>query len=175
MTDVIVALVWVQVGGNIWLAFILQVFYLRVYREPFLRFWSLSFAVVGLALSWQLALRVPSSGELITSHAPYLFGMAQFPMIVLATLSLKRPVPSRRRQMLVMAGVIAVLLVLFLVTARMIADPMELARSLRCERQVLSAVVGAWFSIAFWRRHHLARSVGGRVTTLFIALFALHT
>ena len=174
MTDVIVALVWVQVGGNIWLAFILQLVYLRVYREPFLRFWSLSFAVVGLALSWQLALRPLSSGELITSHAPYLFGMAQFPMIVLATLSLKRPVPSRRRQMLVMAGVIAVLLVLFLVTARMIADPMELARSLRCERQVLSAVVGAWFSIAFWRRHHLARTVGGRVTALATALYALH-
>ena len=84
MSDVFVTLLWVQVGGAIWLAFILQLVYVRVYREPFLRFWSLSFAVLGLALALQLATRSRSSGELITSAVPYLLGMPQFPLIVLA-------------------------------------------------------------------------------------------
>jgi len=79
MSDVFVTLLWVQVGGAIWLAFVLQLVYLRVYREPFLRFWSLSFAVLGLALALQLSMRIPSSGELITSTVPYLLGMPSFP------------------------------------------------------------------------------------------------
>ena len=78
MSDVFITLLWVQVGGLIWLAFVLQLVYWRVYREPFLRFWSLSFAVLGLALALQLAMRAPSSGDLITSPIPYLLGMPQF-------------------------------------------------------------------------------------------------
>ena len=174
MSDAFVTLLWVQVGGLIWLAFVLQLVYLRVYREPFLRFWSLSFAVLGLSLALQLAMRPPSSGELITSLVPYLLGMPQFPLMVLATLSLEPPVPSGRRQMLLMAGILAGLVVLCLVTVRVAADPLQLARSLRFERQVLAAATNAWFSIAFWRKHHLARTAGGRVTALFSALYALY-
>ena len=174
MSDVFVTLLWVQVGGTIWLAFILQLVYLRVYREPFLRFWSLSFAVLGLALALQLAMRPSFSGELITSTVPYLLGMPQFPLIILAALSLKPPFPSQRRQMLLLAGILAGLVVLCLVTVRMAADPMRMARSLRFERQVLGAVASGWFSGAFWRRHYLARTAGGRVTALFSALYTLY-
>ena len=174
MTDVYVTLLWVQVAGLIWLAFVVQLAYLRVYREPFLRFWSLSFAVLGLAMCWQLALRRPLSTEIVTSPVPYLLSMLQFPLIVLAALSLKPPVPSLRRQMLVLAGISACLLVLFLVTSRVAADPLTLARTLRFERQVLGAVASGWFSSAFWRKHYLARTLGGRVTALFSALYTLY-
>jgi PAS domain S-box-containing protein len=174
MSDVFVTLLWVQVGGTIWLALILQLVYLRVYREPFLRFWSLSFAVLGLALALQLATRIPSSGELITSPIPYLLGMPQFPLIILAALSLKPPIPSRRRQMFLLAGILAGLVVLCLVTVGIAGDPLKMARSLRFERQVLGAVASVWFTSAFWRRHYLARTAGGRVTALFSALYALY-
>ena len=174
MSDVFVTLLWVQVGGAIWLAFILQLVYVRVYREPFLRFWSLSFAVLGLALALQLATRAPSSGELITSTVPYLLGMPQFPLIVLAALCLKPPFPSPRRQMLLLAGILAGLVVLCLVTVRMAADPLHMARSLKFERQILGAVASGWFTGAFWRRHYLARTAGGRVTALFSALYTLY-
>jgi PAS domain S-box-containing protein len=174
MSDAFVTLLWVQVGGTIWLAFILQLVYWRVYREPFLRFWSLSFAVVGLALALQLAMRIPSSGELITSTIPYLLGMPQFPLIVLAALSLKPPVPSQRRQMLLLAGILAGLVVLCLVTVRMAPNPLMMARSLRFERQVLGAVASAWFTVAFWRGHYLARTAGGRVTAFFSAIYTLY-
>ena len=174
MSDVFVTLLWVQVGGAIWLAFVLQLVYLRVYREPFLRFWSLSFAVLGLALALQLATRIPSSGELITSPIPYLLGMLQFPLIILAALSVKPPVPSPRRQMLLLAGILAGLVVLCLVTVGMAPEPLKMARSLRFERQVLGAVASAWFTGAFWRKHYLARTAGGRVTALFSALYSLY-
>jgi len=174
MSDAFVTLLWVQVGGAIWLAFILQLVYLRVYREPFLRFWSLSFAVLGLALALQLAMRLPSSGELITSPIPYLLGMPQFPLIILAALSVKPPVPSQRRQMLLLAGILAGLVVLCLVTVRMSPGPVKMARSLRFERQVLGAVASVWFTGAFWRKHYLARTAGGRVTALFSALYTLY-
>jgi PAS domain S-box-containing protein len=174
MSDVFVTLLWVQVGGTIWLAFILQLVYLRVYREPFLRFWSLSFAVLGLALALQLAMRAPSSGDLITSPIPYLLGMPQFPLIILAALSVRPPIPSRRRQMFLLAGILAGLVVLCLVTVGTAGDPLKMARSLRFERQVLGAVASVWFTSAFWRRHYLARTAGGRVTALFSALYALY-
>jgi PAS domain S-box-containing protein len=174
MSDVFITLLWVQVGGTIWLALILQLVYLRVYREPFLRFWSLSFAVLGLALALQLATRIPSSGELITSPIPYLLGMPQFPLIILAALSLKPPIPSRRRQMFLLAGILAGLVVLCLVTVGIAGDPLKMARSLRFERQILGAVASVWFTSAFWRRHYLARTAGGRVTALFSALYALY-
>ena len=174
MSDVFVTLLWVQVGGTIWLAFILQLVYLRVYREPFLRFWSLSFAVLGLSLALQLSMRIPSSGELITSPVPYLLGMPQFPLIILAALSVKPPVPGQRRQLLLLVGIMAGLVVLCLVTVRMATDPFTMARSLRFERQVLGAVASVWFTGAFWRKHYLARTAGGRVTALFSALYALY-
>ena len=174
MSEAFVTLLWVQVGGAIWLAFILQLVYVRVYREPFLRFWSLSFAALGLALALQLVMRSPSSGELITSVVPYLLGMPQFPLIVLAALSLKPPFPSQRRQMLLLAGILAGLVVLCLVTVRMTTDLVQMARSLRFERQVLGAVASVWFTGAFWRKHYLARTAGGRVTALFSALYALY-
>ena len=174
MSDVFVTLLWVQVGGAIWLAFVLQLVYLRVYREPFLRFWSLSFAVLGLALALQLSMRIPSSGELITSTVPYLLGMPQFPLIILAALSLKPPVPSPRRQMLLLAGILAGLVVLCLVTVGMGPEPLKMARNLRFERQVLGAVASAWFTGAFWRKHYLARTTGGRVTALFSSLYTLY-
>ena len=174
MSDVFVTLLWVQVGGTIWLAFILQLVYLRVYREPFLRFWSLSFAVLGLALALQLAMRPASSAELITSPIPYLLGMPQFPLIILAALSVKPPVPSQRRQLLLLVGITTGLVVMCLVTVRMATDPFTMARSLRFERQVLGAVASVWFTGAFWRKHYLARTAGGRVTALFSALYALY-
>jgi PAS domain S-box-containing protein len=168
---------WVQVGGVIWLAFVLQAVYLRVYREPFLRFWSLSFAVLGVALSFsalQLGLRPPFPGELIASYGPYFLGIPQFPLIVLAALSVKQPLPSRRREMVLLAEIFAGVLVLYSVTAIVAADPLKLAECLRFERQVLGAVASAWFSIAFWRKHHLARTAGGRVTVSFTALYTVH-
>ena len=167
-------LLWVQVGGTLWLAFILQLVYWRVYREPFLRFWSLSFAVLGLALALQLAMRAPSSGDLITSPIPYLLGMPQFPLIILAALNLKPPIPSRRRQMFLLAGILAGLVVLCLVTVGIAGNPPKMARSLRFERQILGAVASVWFTSAFWRRHYLAHTAGGRVTALFSALYALY-
>jgi len=174
MSDVFITLLWVQVGGLIWLALVLELVYLRVYREPFLRFWSLSFAVLGLSLALQLAVRPPSSRELITSFVPYLLGMPQFPLIVLAALCLKPPFPSPRRQMLLLAGILAGLVVLCLVTVGIAGDPLKMARSLRFERQILGAVASVWFTSAFWRRHYLARTAGGRVTALFSALYALY-
>jgi PAS domain S-box-containing protein len=174
MSDVFITLLWVQVGGLIWLALVLELVYLRVYREPFLRFWSLSFAVLGLSLALQLAVRPPSSRELITSFVPYLLGMPQFPLIVLAALNLKPPIPSRRRQMFLLAGILAGLVVLCLVTVGIAGDPLKMARSLRFERQILGAVASVWFTSAFWRRHYLARTAGGRVTALFSGLYALY-
>jgi PAS domain S-box-containing protein len=165
---------WVQVVGQLWLSFIVQLVYLRVYREPFLRLWSLSFAFLGLALGFQIALRSPYSKELITAPAPYLIGLLQFPLIVLAALSIKPRGPSLRRQVLLVTGMMAGLVSLFLVTASAVPDLDRLARVLRLERQSVGAVAMAWFAIAFWRGHPLARTVGGRVTALFTGLYAVH-
>jgi len=174
MSDAFVVLLWVQAGGAFWLAFILQLGYRRVYREPFLHFWSLSFVVMGVSLVAQLAVLPPSPKELFTSPIPYLLGIPQFPLVILAALSLKPPAPSRRRQILLVASIVAGLLVLYLVTDRMIADPLKLARTVRFERLVLGVAAGAWFCAAFWRWHSLARTAGGRVTVLFTALRVLH-
>ena len=174
MTDVWKALEWVQVGGVVWLAFILQLVYLRVYREPFLRFWSLSFCLLAVSITGQLTAQHPGSTEIVASRAFYLIGMPQFPLIVMAALSLQPRTNGKRRQVLLLAGLLAGLVVLFFATTMTIADPVKLARMLRCERQIVGAVSGAWFSVAFWRHHHLARTVGGRVTALFTAIYALH-
>jgi PAS domain S-box-containing protein len=177
MTDVFVALLWLQAGSAIWLAFILQLIYRRVYRELFLLFWALSFAVLGLVLCFsalQLAFRPPFPGRLIVSSIPYVLGLPQFPLVALAALSLKPPPLSRRRQILVLAGIMAGLLVLCLATAMIADDPLKLAQSLRFQRQALGAAVSAWFTIAFWREHRLARTAGGRMTVLFTAIWSLH-
>jgi PAS domain S-box-containing protein len=163
---------WVQVGSATWLAFILLLVYLRVYREPSLRFWSFSFAALALSLIWQLGVQPPFSEEIL-SWPPYLLGLLQFPLIVLAAINLKSAVPNRRRQMLLLAGLICGALVLCLATRVIVTDFLKLARILRFERQVEGAAASAWFSIAFWRRHYLARTAGGRATAFFTGLYAL--
>jgi PAS domain S-box-containing protein len=178
MTGVFVALLWVQVGSVIWLAFVLHVMYRRVYRELFLFYWSLSFAVLGLVEAYaalQLALRPPFPGQLIGSSVLYVIGVPQFSLVALAAISLQPPAPSRRRQALLLAWITAGLLALCLLTAIVAPYPLQLAQSLRFERQVLGALTNAWFSAAFWRKHHLARTAGGRVTVLFTAIWALHS
>jgi len=177
MTGVFVALLWLQAASAMWLAFVLLVMYRRVYRELFLFYWSLSFAVLGPVLSFsalQLAFQPPFPGQLIASYVPYVLGIPQFPLVALAALSLQPPVPSRRRQVNLLAGIMAGLLAMCLITAIMAANPLQLAQSLRFERQVLGAAVNAWFTLAFWREHRLARTAGGRVTVLFTALWSLH-
>jgi PAS domain S-box-containing protein len=170
----VVTLFWVQVSGQIWLAFILYLVYRRVYREPFLRLWALSFAVLGLALALQLAFHSPSSKELITAPVPYLFGMLQFPLIALAALSLAPPLLSQRRQLIVSAWTLAGLFLLWLVTSKVFPDASKLAQALRVERHMLGAIALTWFTIAFWRKHNLAHTVGGRVMIFFTAAHALH-
>jgi PAS domain S-box-containing protein len=96
-------------------------------------------------------------------------------LVALAAISLQPPVPSRRRQALLLAWIMGGLLVLCLLTAIVAPNPLQLAQSLRFERQVLGALTNAWFSTAFWRKHYLARTAGGRVTALFTALWALHS
>jgi PAS domain S-box-containing protein len=171
MPDVLVTLSWVQVCGAIWLAFILLLVYQRIYREPFLRLWSFSFAVLGLSLSWQLA--APHFSRELVGWGAYVLGVPQFPLIVLAAMNLKAPFPSQRRQTILLAGMVAGLLALLLVTGRLAANPVNLDRDLRFERQVVGALASAWFPIAFWRGHYLARSLGGRVTVMFTALYAI--
>jgi len=172
MAEIVETLLWVQVGSAIWLAFVLLFVYLRFYREPSLRYWSLSFAVLALSLVWRLAAQQPSSEEIL-SWPPYLLGMLQLALIALAAIDLRQPVPSRRRQMFLLAGLIAGALVVCLATCGLVADPLKLARALRFERQLEGAAAGAWFSIAFWRQHSLARTIGGRATAVFTALYAV--
>jgi len=78
MADIVATLLWVQVGSAAWLFFILLLVYLRVYREPSLRFWSLSFAMLALSLVWQLIAPPPSAGELL-SWPSYALGWASIP------------------------------------------------------------------------------------------------
>ena len=172
MADIVATLLWVQVGSAAWLFFILLLVYLRVYREPSLRFWSLSFAMLALSLVWQLIAPPPSAGELL-SWPSYALGMGQYPLIVLAAINLKPPVPSRRRQTLLLAGLAAGALLLCLATCWIPTGRPNVARILRFERQMEGAAAAAWFSIAFWRKHYLARTAGGRTTVLFTALYAL--
>jgi PAS domain S-box-containing protein len=69
-----------------------------------------------------------------------------------------------------MAGLIA----LYLVTASMAPDALQLAHNIRLERRFMDALAEGWFAIAFWRRHPLARSVGGRVIVSFTVAYTLH-
>jgi hypothetical protein len=94
-----VILLWVQAGSAVWLAFVLQLVYRRVYRELFLHFWSLSFAVMGISMAAQLAVRPRSSPELFSSLFLYLLGTPQPALVILAALSLKPPALSRQRQL----------------------------------------------------------------------------
>lgn len=171
MAEIVGTLLWVQMGSAIWLAFILLFVYLRFYREPSLRFWSLSFAVQALLLVWRMAAQ-PSSGEVL-SWPPYLLGTLQLSLIALAAIGLRQPVPSPRRQTFLLAGMVAGALVLCLATRGIAAGPGELVRVLRFERQLEGAAASAWFSIAFWRGHRLARTAGGRATFVFTALYAV--
>jgi len=171
MAEIVGTLLWVQVGSATWLAFILLLVYLRFYRELFLRFWCLSFAALALSLVWRLV-TPPASGEM-PAWPPYLLGVVQLALIAMAAIHLRQPVPSRRRQMLLLAGMLAGMLAVWLATATMAADPLKLARDLRFERQLEGAAAGAWFSIAFWRQHPLARTIGGRATALFTAFYAV--
>jgi PAS domain S-box-containing protein len=130
---------------------------------------------MGLCISaLQVVFWPPFPGQLVASPLVYVFGMLQFPLIVLAALSLKPPLPSRRRQLLLLAGMAAGLFVLFLAMPATAANPLNLVLRLRLERQVLSALANGWFTIAFWRKHYLARTVGGRLTVLFTGLWSLH-
>jgi PAS domain S-box-containing protein len=175
MTETSVILYWVQAGAALWLAFILRLVYRRIHREPFLHFWSLSFAVMGVAMVMQLAVLPPSPPqELFTSWVLFVLGMPQLPLVVLATLSLKSPVLPRRRQADVFGGILAAMLLLYLLTDLTSGDALGRLRAQRFERLVLNATAGFWFSAAFWRRHYLSRSVGGRVVVLFTALRAMH-
>ena len=174
MTDVFVALWWVQVGGAIWLAFVLELVYRRVYREPFLRYWALSFAALGSSLAWNLVWRRPNSTEVITSFGAYVAGLSQFALIALAALSLDLATRSLRRQMLLGAGIFAGLVALSVVTAWMVPGDVELRRTIRFERHLEGTVALAWFAFAFWRRHPLARTVGGRATVFFTVLYSVH-
>jgi PAS domain S-box-containing protein len=175
MSETSLTLFWVEAGGAFWLAFILQLVYRRIYREPFLHYWSLSFAVMGVSLAAQLAVVPASAPELFSSPLLYLLGIPQFPLIILAALSLRKPAPSRRREIFVFTGIIAAMIVLYLVTAQTITDPLMNAQAQRFERLVLNVTASLWFCVAFWRKHYLARSVGGQVTVLFTGLRALHS
>jgi PAS domain S-box-containing protein len=148
--------------------------YRCVYREQFLYFWSLSFAILGVSLSFQLATLPSLQGELIGPHIPYLLGILQFPLVWLAILSLKPPSISLRRQIIVLAWGISGLTILYLATVMVAPDPFKLAQVLRVERSVLSSGFGVLFCIAFWRRHYLARTTGGQIIILFTALRAIH-
>jgi PAS domain S-box-containing protein len=175
MTEVFQALDWVSVGGVIWLAFILQLVYLRVYREPFLRLWSFSFAVLAIQRTGQLLTVHPSSPEIVGSAIPVLIGIPQFVLIAAAALSLKPPTDGgRRRGAWLLAGITAGLFGLFLVTAMVDHDPLRLGRDLRLDRHLEGAATGVWFALAFWRYHPLARTVGGRVLVSLNALHAVH-
>jgi PAS domain S-box-containing protein len=175
MTETNVILYWVQAGAALWLAFILQLVYRRIHHEQFLHFWSLSFAVMGVVMMLQLAiLPSPPPPELFTSTLLFLLGTPQLPLIVLAVLSLKSPVLTRRKQAVVFGGILAAVLLLYLLTEVTIGDPLARMRAQRFERLVLNSTAHFWFCAVFWRRHYLARSVGGRVVVLFTALRALH-
>jgi PAS domain S-box-containing protein len=172
MANIGTTLLWVQVGSAAWLASILLLVYLRVYREPALRYWSISFAVLAVSLVWQLVMP-PHSPEQLLSWPSYLLGMCQYPLIVLAAINLKPPFPSRRRQMLLLAGLVAGALVLSLATCSLPIDRRNLPGILRFERQLEAAAAAAWFCIAFLRKHYLARTVGGWTTVVFTALYAV--
>jgi PAS domain S-box-containing protein len=174
MSGAVVTLLWVQTGSAFWLAFVLQLVYRRVYRELFLHFWSLSFAVMGLALAAQLAVVPPSSPELFTSIPLYLLGIPQFPLVILAALSVEPPAPTRRRQLAVLLGTTAALVILCLATAWAIPEPLTMARAQRAERLALNVGAAIYFCVVFWRKHYLAHTTGGRVTVFFTALRALH-
>ncbi len=174
MSGAVVALLWVEAGSAFWLSFVLQLLYRRVLREQFLSLWSLSFAVMGIALAAQLAVVPPSAPQLYTSFLLYLLGTPQMPLVVLAALSLRSPAPSRRRQLAILAGAIAGLIVLSMVTAWAISDRRAMAEAQRVERLVVNSGAAVFFCVEFWRRHRLARTCGGKVTVLFTALRALH-
>ncbi len=168
-----VTLLWVQAGSALWLAFVLQFVYRRVYREQFLHFWSLSFGLLGLTLMAHLAVLPPSAKEIVSSQLLYLLGLPQFSLVVLAAVSVKFPRISLRRQVLWFVGTMAVMLVVYLLTIGALSGSLRLAETLRFERLVWNVVTGVWFCAAFWKTHYLARTVGGQITILFTALRAV--
>lgn len=175
MSETSIVLYWVQAGSALWLAFILQLLYRRIFHERFLHFWSLSFAVMGVTMILQLGTLTPSNPpELFLSAFLFMLGMPQCPLIVLAVLSLKSESLPRRKQIVVFGGILAAMVLLYLATDLTIQSPSTRLSVHRFERLVLNSAASFWFCVVFWRTHPMARSLGGRLVVLFVGLRTLH-
>jgi PAS domain S-box-containing protein len=161
---------WVQVASSWWLAFTLGIVYYRIYRERFLILWSLSFLLSGftltLALTYLSAPRMSLGNQLFS-----VLSNAQCVLVAIAALTLSRPL-DRRQSIRFFVALMAVAILVHGAIS-LVAAPAFLDRALRLERDGLGTLLYAWFTIAFFRHHPLARTLGGLVTLFFLAFYVL--
>jgi PAS domain S-box-containing protein len=161
---------WIQLASSLWLAFTLGIVYLRVYRERFLVLWSLSFLLNGFTLILVLTIlstpRTHFGNELLST-----MWNAQCVLVAIAALSLSGPF-DRRQGVRFFVALLAVA-VLVQGAISLLAAPASLDRFLRLERDGLGTLIYVWFTVAFYRRHPLARTLGGLVTLTFLAIYSL--
>jgi PAS domain S-box-containing protein len=169
MTESFLLFLWLQVAVGLLQSGILWGLYVHLSREAFLKYWCLAngYGVAWLAASVVVFRFAPSTA--LSAHAMHLLLVPAMVLQALAALSLASPEFVRWRWRRV-AGLALVCVALHAFTAFMARDIVHLVALLQVERMTVSAAVVSWFCTEFWRKYPLARTLSGRITTLFLAL-----
>ena len=173
MTDTFLLFLWLQAASGLLQSGVLLGLYLHVYREKFLKYWCLAnvYGVASLAVVIVVFGYAPDTAW--NAHATQFLVLPQLILLALAALSMGSRGLSRGQKKLV-AGLTVGFLAMQAVTGLLAGDMARLVTALRVERLAASAGVAFWFCAVLWRKYPLARTLGGRVTTLFLGLHGVH-
>ena len=169
MTESFLLFLWLQVAVGLLQSGILWGLYVHVSREAFLKYWCIAnaYGVAWLAASLVVFRFAPST--VLQVHAMHLLLIPAMVVQALAALSLASPGLGRGRWSRV-AGFALGCLALHAISAFVASDKAHLVSLLQVGRMGISAALVAWFCTEFWRKYPLARTLSGRITTLFLAL-----
>jgi PAS domain S-box-containing protein len=173
MTESFLLFLWLQAASGLLQAGVLLGLYLHVYREHFLKYWCLAnvYGVSSLAVVIVAFKYAPETAW--NAHTMQFLVLPQLILLALAALSMGNRGVSRGQKRLV-AGLTLGFLAMQAVTGLIAGSMPRLVTALRVERLTASALVALWFCAVLWRKYPLARTLGGRVTTLFLGLHAVH-
>jgi PAS domain S-box-containing protein len=173
MTDIFLLFLWLQAASGLLQSGVLLGLYLHVYREKFLKYWCLANVYGVLSLAVVIVVFGYAPGTAWDAHTMQFLVLPQLILLGMAAMSMGTHELSAGQKKL-----LTVMSVGFLgmqaVTGLLAVDMAQLVTELRVERLAASAGVVVWFCVVLWRKYPQARTLGGRVTTLFLGLQAIH-
>jgi two-component system cell cycle sensor histidine kinase/response regulator CckA len=177
--DVLAQQILVQMGVWLTLSFLLRQMFLKLRPEPFLAYWSLyaiAFSVyLVVAFVFQKARPAGASHQqlVLIDAIGFFLWVFQPTLMLLAGLALhaRRPPRATERGILIAAASGAAIVALVLVLSGTMVPSVPLLSPLRF---VIHCAALAYFAWAFSRSGHRFQAIGGKLTVLFSAAYALH-